>query len=357
MLKSRFAYTSRMSKRKLTRQQAWRIEKIQKERLDRAARHAETVDQLWAEGALGDPIRGRVVARFGKQVEVVPCDLMGQPQGDAVRCHCRANLSTLVTGDQVVYQLSDALGIVTALEPRLNVLARPDTRGQLKAMAANVDQIVIVTALEPAPQPELLDRYLVATEIAEISPLIVINKVDLLVQRSDGMRAVEGLKARYQAIGYSVVEASAKDPQGLKALAACLVDKSSVFIGQSGVGKSSLVQALLPDEVIRVGHLHQQTRLGRHTTSTARLYAYQGGGSIIDSPGIRDFGLDQVSRQDVERGFIDLARFSGLCRFRDCRHHQEPGCAVQDAVRQGTVSKERLASFHRILSTLSEGNA
>ena len=356
-MKSRFAYTSPMSKRKLTRQQAWRIEKIQTDRLDRASRHAETVDQLWADGALGEPLRGRIVARFGKQVEVVPCNLIGQPEGPAVRCHCRANLTGLVTGDQVIYQISGDLGIVTALEPRLNVLARPDNRGQLKAMAANVDQIVIVTALEPAPQPELLDRYLVATEVAGIPPLIVINKVDLLIQRSDGMRAVELLKTRYQSIGYAIVEASAKDAGGLESLAVCLTDKSSVFIGQSGVGKSSLVQALLPDQTIRVGHLHQQTRLGRHTTSTARLYAYEGGGSIIDSPGIRDFGLDQISRQEVERGFVDLARFIGLCRFRDCRHHQEPGCAVQDAVRQGTLSKERLASFHRILSTLSEGNA
>jgi len=159
-----------MSKRKLTRQQAWRIEKIQTDRLDRASRHAETVDQLWADGALGEPLRGRIVARFGKQVEVVPCNLIGQPDGPAVRCHCRANLTGLVTGDQVIYQISGDLGIVTALEPRLNVLARPDNRGQLKAMAANVDQIVIVTALEPAPQPELLDRYLVATEVAGIPP-------------------------------------------------------------------------------------------------------------------------------------------------------------------------------------------
>jgi len=346
-----------MSKRKLTKQQAWRIEKIQQERLDRATRHAEAVDQLLADGVLGDPLRGRVVARFGKQVEVVPVNVIGQPNGPALRCHCRANLSSLVTGDQVVYQMSGDLGIVTALEPRLNVLARPDNRGQLKAMAANVDQIVIVTALEPAPQPELLDRYLVATEIADIPPLVVINKVDLLVHRSDGMRAIEALKARYERIGYAVVEASAKDPQGLRSLTTHLKDKSSVFIGQSGVGKSSLVQALLPDETIRVGHLHQQTRLGRHTTSTARLYAYSGGGSIIDSPGIRDFGLDQISRQDVERGFIDIARFTGLCRFRDCRHHQEPGCAIQDAVRSGTLSQERLDSFHRILATLTEGNA
>jgi ribosome biogenesis GTPase len=130
-----------------------------------------------------------------------------------------------------------------------------------------------------------------------------------------------------------------------------------VFIGQSGVGKSSLVQALLPNEHIRVGHLHQQTRLGRHTTSTARLYPYSDGGSIIDSPGIRDFGLEQISRTDVEQGFVDIREFSAQCRFRDCRHRQEPGCAVIDAMQKGKLSKHRLESFYRILDTLSGGNA
>ncbi len=169
-----------MSKRKLTRQQAWRIEKIQKERLDRAARHKETVETLLDAGRLGNEQSGRIVARFGKQVEVVPVDALGQPQGDAVRCHLRANLTNLVTGDHVVFQVADDAGIVTAQETRHNVLERPDSRGVTKAMAANIDQLVIVTALEPAPQPELLDRYLVATEVAGIPPLIVINKVDLM---------------------------------------------------------------------------------------------------------------------------------------------------------------------------------
>ncbi len=346
-----------MSKRKLTRQQAWRIEKIQKERLDRAARHKTEVESLLQEGSLGSEQNGRIVARFGKQVEVVPVDDLGQPAGEPIRCHLRANLTTLVTGDQVVYQAATDTAIVTACEPRRNVLERPDSRGVIKAMAANIDQIVIVTALEPEPQPEILDRYLVATEVAEIPALIVINKVDLMRQSEAHRNFLLAMQRLYEHIGYTVVQASTKEAGGLDALTAHLTDKSSVFIGQSGVGKSSLVQALLPEENIRVGHLHKQTRLGRHTTSTARLYAYAGGGSIIDSPGIRDFGLEQISRTDVEQGFIDIRRFASDCRFRDCRHRHEPGCAVRDAIEKGKLSIRRLLSFHRILDTLTGGNA
>ncbi|MEC8126657.1 MAG: small ribosomal subunit biogenesis GTPase RsgA [Pseudomonadota bacterium] len=346
-----------MSKRNLTRQQAWRIEKIQKERLDRASRHKAQVEELLEAGGLGQEQAGRIVARFGKQVEVVAVDTLGQPVADPVRCHLRANLASLVTGDQVVFQTTDEAGIVIACEPRRNVLERPDFRGVIKAMAANIDQLVIVTALEPAPQPELLDRYLVATEVARIPPLIVINKVDLLQDSEVNRNFLAAIKNLYEVIGYTVIEANTKEAGGLDALSVHLIDKSSVFIGQSGVGKSSLVQALLPNEEIRVGHLHQKTRLGRHTTSTARFYAYAQGGSIIDSPGIRDFGLEQISRTDVEQGFIDIRKFSDNCRFRDCRHRQEPGCAVADAVQKGKLSRRRLESFHLILDSLNGGNA
>ena len=154
-----------MSKRKLTRQQAWRIEKIQKERLDRAARHKAEVEELIGSGSLGQEQAGRIVARFGKQVEVVAVNQVGQPVTDPIRCHLRSNLSSLVTGDQVVFQATENAGVVTAHRPRRNVLERPDSRGVIKAMAANIDQLVIVTALEPEPQPEMLDRYLVATEL------------------------------------------------------------------------------------------------------------------------------------------------------------------------------------------------
>ena len=346
-----------MSKRKLTRQQSWRIEKVQKERLSRVSRHKVKVEGLLDNGDLGPEQPGRIVARFGKQVEVVPVDDFGQPNGKAIHCHLRANLTNLVTGDSVVFQSSSDAGIVIACEIRRNVLERPDSRGVIKAMAANVDQIVIVSALEPAPQPELLDRYLVATEVAGMKPLIVINKADLMQESTVNQNFLAAIKSWYQVLGYTVVESTTKNVGGLAELSKYLIGKSSVFIGQSGVGKSSLIHALLPNEDIRVGHLHKQTRLGRHTTSTARLYGYKAGGSIIDSPGIRDFGLDQISRKDVERGFVDINEFAEHCRFRDCRHRQEPGCAVLDAVEKGNVSRRRLESFQRILDTLTGGDA
>ena len=346
-----------MSKRKLTRQQAWRIEKIQKERLDRATRHKAEVEELIDSGSLGQEQAGRIVARFGKQVEVVAVDRWGQPVNDPILCHLRSNLSSLVAGDQVIFQATDGAGVVTAHNPRRNVLERPDSRGIIKAMAANIDQLVIVTALEPEPQLEMLDRYLVAAEVTKIPPIIVINKVDLLGQSETNRNFLMAIKNLYRVIGYAVLQATTKKTGGLDELSQYLIDKSSVFIGQSGVGKSSLVKMLLPDEKIRVGFLHQQTRLGRHTTSTARLYSYKGGGSIIDSPGIRDFGLEQISRADVEQGFIDIREFANHCRFRNCRHRQEPGCAVTDAIQKGKLTKRRLESFHEILNTIMGGNA
>ncbi len=348
---------TKMSKRKLTRQQVWRIEKVQTERIERVSRHKKQFEELVGSGEMGKEQSGRVVAHFGKQVEVVAIDRSGQRSLEVIRCHLRANLNSLVTGDEIIFQTSDDAGIVTACETRRNVLERPDARGIIKALAANVDQLIIVTALEPEPQPELLDRYLAASELAGIPPVIVINKMDLFRQSKVNHDFLATLKETYEAVGYSVAETSTKDTNGLSALSEYLINKSSVFIGQSGVGKSSLVQALLPHEKIRVGHLHQQTRLGRHTTSTARLYPFAKGGSIIDSPGIRDFGLDQISRSDLEYGFIDIRQASAKCRFRDCRHHHEPGCAVIDAVQKGKLTKRRLESFHRILDTLSGGNA
>ena len=356
-MKSRIVWKRAMSKRKLTRRQAWRIEKVQSEYLDRISRHKVRVESLLEDCRLNPEKNGRVVAQFGKQVEIVPVNSQGQPNGNAILCHVRANITSLVTGDAVIYQTIENTGIVTACHTRKNVLERPDSKGDVKAMAANIDQLVIVTAPEPAFHPELVDRYLVATEVSNIKPLIVINKGDLMNDSDVITKYLLTEKKLYESLGYLVVGTTIKEADGLTELSNHLMNKSSVFIGQSGVGKSSLVQALLPSENIRVGHLHKQTRLGRHITSTARLFPFKGGGSIIDSPGVRNFGLGQISRSDLDFGFIDIRKFAVNCRFRDCRHRYESGCAVLDAAQQGRLSKRRLESFQRILDTLNGGNA
>ena len=341
-----------MSKRKLSRQQRWRIEKVQAERAQRADRRDSRDSEKLAAGEYGPEQNGRVVAHFGRTLDVRP------EQGDAVRCHLRANLEGLVTGDRVIWRAAhDANdGVVVARGERDNVLERPDARGQLKPVAANIDQILIVFAVEPAPHANLIDRYLVAAEATGIAPVLVLNKIDLLPAHGGALR---DLLARYESLGYPVVTTTTEREDGLAALQARLAGRTSVFVGQSGVGKSSLIDRLLPDEELRIGALSKDTRKGTHTTTTARLYrlpSVEGdeAGELIDSPGIREFGLGHLDAQQVTEGFVEFRDLLGRCRFRDCRHRHEPGCALLAAVERGDIHPERFASYRRILESLGE---
>jgi ribosome biogenesis GTPase len=222
---------------------------------------------------------------------------------------------------------------------------------QPKPVAANVDRILIVIAPEPEPFANLIDRYLVAAEAVSIPPLLLLNKVDLLA--ADRRGPVEALLDQYRAIGYPVLYASSVTDHGLDALKAELRDNVSVFVGQSGVGKSSLINALIPGQDIRVGELSAVERKGRHTTTTAQLFHMPGGGDLIDSPGIREFGLEHIDRASIEHGFVEFREWLGNCRFRDCSHSHEPGCALLQAVEAGRISTARMASFKAIVGQAS----
>lgn len=332
-----------MSKRKLTRQQAWRIEKIQAERLQRAQR--KTIDLSQCDGEqLGPEQEGLVIANYGASVDVEADD------GVLHRCRLRQNLELLVPGDRVIWQgigQGDD-GVVVALKPRRSLLARPDALGEPRPLAANIDQILVVAAPRPAYSTDLIDQYLVAAESTGITPLIVFNKVDLLTDAAETAQ-IEADLERYRRIGYRVIRASAVANHGLDEVIDVLRDKSSVFVGQSGVGKSSLVQMLLPQHEIKVGALAERSGLGRHTTSAARYYRLDGDGAIIDSPGVREFSLWHMDAASLAQGFVEFRPFLGTCRFRDCSHRHEPGCALRQAVVDGAVSAERLASFHRMV--------
>ncbi|MDI4639319.1 MULTISPECIES: small ribosomal subunit biogenesis GTPase RsgA [Halomonadaceae] len=340
-----------MSKRKLTRQQRWRIEKIQAERTKRASRHDVDDNAALGAGEYGPEREGRVIAHFGRSLDVAAGE-----DGTHTRCHLRANLESLVTGDRVIWRLGEeGSGVVVARRERANVLERPDARGLLKPVAANIDQILIVFAVEPAPHANLIDRYLVAAEATGIAPVLVLNKIDLLPDDGGELKA---LLDRYEALGYPVVEATTQRPDGLDALHARLTERTSVFVGQSGVGKSSLIDRLLPNEALRIGALSEDSRKGTHTTTTARLYRLPSpvaddGGELIDSPGIREFGLGHLSEDEVTQGFIEFRDHLGHCRFRDCRHRQEPGCALLAAVERGDIQAARFDSYRRILASLT----
>jgi len=336
-----------MGKRKLTRQQAWRIEKIQGERARRAARRDSDAQDALCGGALGPEQEGLVVAHYGTQVAVE------SESGNIQRCHMRANLEGLVTGDRVVWCEGDPMGVVVAQRDRHSVLSRPDPYGKLKPVAANIDQILVVLAPLPEPHANLIDRYLVAAEVVGIEPVILLNKMDLLDAQPNMRPAIDELLAIYPTLGYSVLHTSTKHST-LQALHDALHERTSVFVGQSGVGKSSLVNALLPDADIRVGALSENTQKGTHTTTTAQLLHLNCGGTLIDSPGIREFGLWHMSREQVAHGFREFRPLLGSCKFRDCQHEHEPGCAVLAGVEAGSISEQRLESYRRIVAGLED---
>jgi ribosome biogenesis GTPase len=338
-----------MAKRKLNRRQQWRIEKIQEERRKRVERKQHRAEELLRdEQSLGAEEEGLVVANYGASVE------LEDASGTRLRCQLRQNLPTLVVGDRVVWQRAGGNGVVTALLPRRTELARPDTLGELRPVAANIDQILVVAAPAPAYSPELIDQYLAAAELTGITPVLVFNKIDLV--DDDNREAVEQLLASYRKIGYTLITASTRKNHGLDAVMEQLRDRTSAFVGQSGVGKSSLVKALLPDEAITVRELSEQSGLGQHTTSTSRLYHLPQGGQIIDSPGVREFRLWPMDPASLIHGFREFIPYLGHCKFRDCKHEQEPGCALREAVERGEIEARRLASYHRIVEQLAEFN-
>lgn len=335
-----------MSKRKLSRQQAFRVQRIQDERIARAQRRDAAADARRDSGELGTEEAGCVIAHYGIQLDVEA--LEGPHAGTVFRCHQRANLEALVTGDRVIWQApleeadEGATGVVTALLPRQSLLVRPDPYGKLKPVAANIDRIVLVISPAPEPSALLIDRYLVACELTGIAPVILLNKTDLLTPET--APALTALLDSYAAIGYETRQVSATDRQ-LADLETLIAGRTVVFVGQSGVGKSSLVNELLPDAKQRTAAISGNSRLGQHTTTTARLFHLPTGGSLIDSPGIREFGLWHIEEAQLLDGYAEFRPLLGQCRFRNCAHREEPGCALKTAVAEGRLQAARWERF------------
>jgi ribosome biogenesis GTPase len=238
---------------------------------------------------------------------------------------------------------------VIAVLPRRSLLARadPHVAQRRRAIAANVDLVVVVVAVEAPPlHPRLIDRYLVAVEHSGARPVLVVNKVDLL---DDGRR--HELLARlqpYRALGMPVLPCSASTGGGIDAVRAVLAGSTCVFVGQSGVGKSSLLNAL-GDAAARVGAVRDGDGRGRHTTAASALYDLAGGIRVIDTPGIRRFSVEDENQASVAAGFVEFAPYVGGCRYRDCSHVHEPGCAVRQAVEDGTIPRSRYESYRKLL--------
>ncbi|SES63797.1 small ribosomal subunit biogenesis GTPase RsgA [Thorsellia anophelis] len=337
-----------MSKKKLSISQRRRVADNQKKRLD-SANHSSVLE----DAQFGDPVEGIVISRFGKQADVE------SPSGQIFRCHIRRTLPAIVTGDHVVWRPSQniavhATGIIEALHPRRSLLSRPDIYDGLKPVAANIDQVFIVCSPIPALSLNVIDRYLISCEAMHLEPIILLNKIDLIEDQQ--LSEYETMLSIYTKIGYKVIYASSHTEEGLSTIKPLLNDKVTIFAGQSGVGKSSILNALLPDldNPILVNEVSDISGLGQHTTTSSRLYRLEGNGSVIDSPGIREFGLWHLTRETITQGFIEFHDYLGGCKFRDCKHLDDPGCLITEAVNSGKISEIRFENYHRILESAKD---
>ncbi|MCY3565154.1 MAG: ribosome small subunit-dependent GTPase A [Gammaproteobacteria bacterium] len=293
----------------------------------------------------GEERSGVIIGHFGRQLEVEDAS------GKVVRCHARANLPQVVTGDRVSWTPDKAEGgVVTGLEPRRNEFGRADTSARFRPIAANIDCVLTMFATVPETEMSVVDRYLVAIENLGLECLLVLNKIDLPPANP---RLLARMAAIYRELELELFELSALTGAGVDALAKRLQGLTAVVVGQSGVGKSSLLNRLGKQSLAEVGELDAWRSGGRHTTTTARLF-HLPGFDLIDSPGVREFSLGHLEPSEVVEGFVELRSLAEHCKFRDCSHRVEPGCAVLAAAENGAISGERLRSYTRIVDSLQQ---
>lgn len=290
-------------------------------------------------------LHGTVVGAFGRQYLVEVAD------GEVLTCFPRGKKSALACGDLVeVVRSAPGQGVVEAIDPRSTLLYRSDQYRQ-KLIAANVTQIVIVLAVVPSFYEELLNRCIVAAESQGLALTIVLNKFDLGGETSDALQRLQ----LYASLGYRLVPLAAK--QDVEPLRPALHAHASVLVGQSGMGKSTIVNALVPGTDASTAEISAALDSGRHTTTHARLYRLDGDSTLIDSPGMQEFGLHHLTQQDVASAFVEFRPLLGLCRFHNCRHLREPGCAVSAATDEGRIDTRRLGAYRKLVEEIDSGKA
>ena len=283
-----------------------------------------------------------VLVSYGNQGVVETAD------GEQIDVHYRRSVGRPFCGDRVLVEGEKGRLQVSRILPRTNVFARADNRQQKQVIAANLEQVLVVVAPRPEPSRDLVERYLVAAHSLEIEPVIVLNKVELI----DSTLSPDSPLARmdeYRQLGYTVIRTSCKTRPGTAEMLPVLDGRVSILAGQSGVGKSSLVNELIPDLELQTGALSRVTGKGTHTTTTTIMYRLPEDGRLLDSPGVWEYGLWKIEQSLLAHGFIEFRPYLGRCKFNDCRHEAEPRCAIRQAVDEGPIRDWRYQSYLRLL--------
>jgi ribosome biogenesis GTPase len=301
---------------------------------------------------VAERVPGVVTAVFGPLVRVQAGDqTLVVPFRRKLRWAEGTEDRRLVVGDHVAMEGKPPDLVVGDVEPRRTTLTRrsPGER-RPRVIAANVDQaVVVMAASSPEPNPRLLERLLVACHHAGIEPVVCFNKVD------QGTASIDAWIGDYQDAGYEIVLASARTARGVGCLARRVAARTTLFCGPSGVGKSALLNAIHPGYRLREGSISEATGKGRHTTTTAQLLALPDGGFVVDTPGLREFGLWDLEDRDLQACFPEIERTASGCSFADCTHRAESSCAVRAAVEAGTLSARRYTSFLKLREELAAG--
>jgi ribosome biogenesis GTPase / thiamine phosphate phosphatase len=285
---------------------------------------------------------GLVVAHLGQGIAV-------EHDNTIILCQTLRKLETVAVGDRVLWSLSAPdQGRIEAILPRRSLLARPARNNKIRPVAANIDTVFVVIAVEPYCDFLLIDQYLAVCENNDINAGLILNKTDLALPEQ-----LENELQIYQNLGYPIHRVSTLLGHGLVELKLALHKQVSLLTGQSGVGKSSITNIIVPDKNLKTNTLSETTKHGRHTTTAATLYHIENGGDLIDSPGVAIFGLADLNRQQLAQGYREFQPFSDVCQFNDCSHDQDKGCAVRTAAEDGSIAMTRYERFLKLTQKMS----